>query len=71
MAAAMMALATPVGDPARAAQQPQLAGHDGLPARVAGVRALERGLGNTPWPVSTMWTLPVRRWAQRLLDAHH
>ncbi|MBV8540224.1 MAG: hypothetical protein JO268_06695 [Pseudonocardiales bacterium] len=67
----MTALAPPVRDPARAARQPQPAGHDELSARAAGVRALEGVLGSTPWPVSTEQTPPVRRWAQRLLDARH
>jgi hypothetical protein len=39
---------TPARDPARAAEQPELAGHDGLPAPAADVRALEGDLGSTP-----------------------
>ncbi|MGH3684821.1 MAG: hypothetical protein ACRDRU_05430 [Pseudonocardiaceae bacterium] len=62
---------TPARDPARAAEQPELAGHDGLPARAADVRALEGDLESTPWSVPAGQTLPVRRWEQRLLDAHH
>jgi hypothetical protein len=62
---------TPARDPARAAEQPELAGHDGLPAKVAGVRELEGDLGSTPWWVSAGQALLVRRWVQRLLDARH
>jgi|GraSoiStandDraft_13_1057314.scaffolds.fasta_scaffold493227_2 hypothetical protein len=62
---------TPARDPARAAEQPELAGHDGLSAKAADVRALEEDLGSRPWPVPAGQTLPVRRWVQRLLDARH
>jgi hypothetical protein len=62
---------TPARDPARAAEQPELAGHDGLPAKAADVRALEGDLGSTPWPVPAGQTLPVCRWVQRLLDARY
>ena len=66
---------TPARDPARAAEQPELAGHDGLSAKAADVRALEEALeedlGSRPWPVPAGQTLPVRRWVQRLLDARH
>jgi hypothetical protein len=58
---------TPARDPARAAEQPELAGHDGLPAQAAEVRALEGDLGrlegdlgSTPWSVPAGQTLPVR-----------
>lgn len=58
-------MTTPAHDPARAAEQPELAGHDELPAQAADVWALEGHLGSTPWPVLAGQTLPVRRWAQR------
>lgn len=64
-------MTTPARDPAQAAEHLELAGHDELPAKAADVRTLEGGRGGTPWPVSGGLTLPVRRWAQRLLDAHH
>jgi hypothetical protein len=60
---------TPARDPARTAEQPELARHDGLPAKVVDVRALEGDLGSTPRPVPAGRTLLVRRWVQRLLDA--
>ena len=62
---------TPPRDPARAAEQPELARHDGLPAKVVDVRALEGDLGSTRWSVPAEQALSVRQWVQRLLDARH
>ncbi len=62
---------TPARDPAQAAEQPELAGHDGLPAKIADVRAPEGDLGSTPWSVPAEQALSVRRWVQWLLDARH
>ena len=67
----IVVVTTPARYPARPAEQPELAGPDGLQARAADVRALEGEQGSRRWPVPAGEALPVRRRVRQLLDDHH